>query len=104
MNINFNVHGDAYEVPFVFYDIENKSLTSSFEPSTAKYIQKGFWVKPDTAGTLKVITLKQYRENEDSISGLSYVDVYVNQYEWLLTPVVAVNSASDASNINVGLY
>jgi len=101
----FHVDGQAYPLPSVFYDIETQDISvAAYEPSTATYTDRGFFVKPDTAGTVPVITLKSYRENGNSISGLSYVNIYCNQYEWILTPVVAVNTGGDASNINVGLY
>lgn len=105
MNLTFSLGGETYEVPVVFYDIENQDISASaYAPSGDAYLKKGFFVKGDTAGTLKVITLKSYRDNGDSTSGLSYTDVYVQQGEWVLTPVVAVNTGSDSSNINVGLY
>ena len=101
----YYIDGDIYTMPEVFYDIENQSIASAaYAPTTAKYLRNGFFVKPDTAGTLKVITFKSYKANGDSTSGLSYVDMYVNANDWLMTPVVAVNTGSDASNINVGLF
>lgn len=105
MNITFSISGTTYSVPFVFYDIENQDISgSAYEPTTATYLDHGFWVKPDTAGTLPVITLAAYKDNGSSFSGLSYVDMYIGQFEWLLTPVVRVNTGGDASNINVGLW
>jgi hypothetical protein len=98
------VGGIQYSVPAAFSDIENKDISgSNFAPSTNKYLHRGFWVKPDTGGTLSVITFKQYVDNGWSTSGLSAVDMYVGEYEWLLTPVVQVNTGGDASNINVGI-
>lgn len=101
----YHIDGATYTMPEVFYDIEDQDISAAaYTPSTTKYLRNGFFVRPDTAGTLKVITFKQYKANGDSTSGLSYVDMYVGQYEWLMTPVVAVNTGSDASNINVGLF
>jgi len=105
MRNTFMVDGDTYEVPFILNDIENQDISAAaYAPTGDKYLKKGFFVKGDTSGTLKVITLYQYKENENSTSGLSYRDIYVQAGQWELTPVVAVNTGSDSSNINVGTY
>ena len=101
----FTINGEAYPLPSIFYDIENQDISATdYAPTADTYINKGFFVRPDTVGTLNVITLKSYLENGNTIVGLSYVAMYVQQYEWLLTPVVAVAATSDAGNVNVGLY
>jgi hypothetical protein len=102
---HYYIDGERYTMPEVFYDIEYQDISAAaYAPSTAKYLRNGFLVRGDTEGTLPVITFGAYKANGDSTSGLSYVNMYVNANEWLMTPVVAVNTGGSSSNINVGLF
>ena len=102
---HYYIDGERFTMPEVFYDVENQDISSAaFAPTDAKYTKTGFLVRGDTDGVLKVITYKSYRANGNSISGLSYVDMYESANTWLMVPVVAVNTGSDSDNINVGLF
>ena len=116
--------GEGNEVPTVFEDVLGVTLV---DPGTdyvcpLARINKGFFMKSDTAGTFQVITLRQYLDaggNQyrdptaverdavitDVFNAVNYVELQLAAYQWSDVALVWVDATNAASlDINIGLY
>lgn len=89
-------------VPFTVRDILSQAITSAFEPTTGKYVDRGFLVMPAEDLTLEVITHEQYVLKGKTIVGLTPVSVFCSAGQWLACPIVSVG-AEAGKTVNIGI-
>lgn len=68
---------NSQEVPFLLSDVDIVSLASvDFDPynsgsptdsNQARYLNKGFLVRPNANGNIKMVTWRDYKENNDVV-------------------------------------
>lgn len=69
------------------------------------YIHNGFALKnaAAAAGFIRAITLFQYRQNHDSLTGLVPTTINLAAAEWCMTPLMKVFAANHALYPSVGM-
>ena len=107
---------DAYnqEVPFLNADVEVQAISGDFDPDNsgspavsdkARYLNKGFLVRPDTDGALKVLTWANYVNNDHTVVDANAVVLTgCTTGAWELVRVVKVyETGSDSTNVLIGI-
>ena len=101
-------------VPFLVDDIDIKAVAGDFDPynsgsptpgDKSRYLNRGFLVRPDTNGAIKVVTYADYKKNSNVVVDLNAVILTgCVTSKWEEVRVVKVFAAdTDSTNVMIGI-
>ena len=112
--VNLNIIPDD----ILYFNLATADFSPSEDPSPSEYpedggvdhiMDKGFYVRPQAAGNLYGVTLRQYQKNGKSLSGIKPALITCAANAWIECRFVKIFATNDAlypttaSPINIGV-